>query len=450
MRVYELNIDGLVGPTHHYAGLSAGNIASTRNAHTLASPKEAALQGLDKMRLLHQLGLKQAFLPPHFRPNLSLLAQLGFPGTVQQQIAKAKKEAPLILSACFSSSSMWAANAATVSSSYDTQDKKVHFTPANLVSNLHRYQESKFTQLLLKRIFADPLHFHHHSQLPKTAITGDEGAANYNRLCENHASAGINLFIYGKQALPANNNFPAPIHFPARQTLEASKAISRLHNLDPQRTLFACQNPGAIDQGVFHNDVISVTNEHVFLLHEEAFIEQASLLKTLRKIADFPLHIIEAKRNQFSVSEAVQSYLFNSQLVTIKGKDKNMVLISPSECEENPHVYTFINDIIENTDNPINKVYFLNLRQSMRNGGGPACLRLRVLLTENELDSMHQGILITDALLEKLEAWVNKYYRDELHSNDLDDPNLIKECETALDSLSNLIGLKGIYPFQRV
>ena len=30
MSGYEINFDGLVGPTHHYAGLSFGNEASTK------------------------------------------------------------------------------------------------------------------------------------------------------------------------------------------------------------------------------------------------------------------------------------------------------------------------------------------------------------------------------------------------------------------------------------
>ncbi|KTC65966.1 succinylarginine dihydrolase (plasmid) [Legionella adelaidensis] len=449
MKVYELNVDGLVGPTHHYAGLSAGNLASTRNALTLANPKAAALQGLSKMRLLHEMGLKQAFLPPHPRPNIELLTQLGFSGTREQKIKKAKKIAPSLLSTCFSSSGMWTANAATVSASLDTLDKKVHFTPANLVSNLHRFQETDFTAALLKTIFSNPKYFTHHSPLPRSLITGDEGAANYNRLCANHATKGISLFVYGRQALPANNSFPAPLRFPARQTLEASQAVSRLHGLCGESTIFACQNPLAIDQGVFHNDVISVANENVFLLHEEAFLAQSTLLKTIEQKSDFAIHFIEAKTIHFSVPEAVQSYLFNSQLITVPDT-KDMILISPIECEENSNVLYFINEVIADSGNPIRGVRFLNLRQSMRNGGGPACLRLRVPLTEEELAAMHPGVLITDPLLERLEAWINKHYRTELYADDLDDPELWQECESALDELTSIIGLKNIYPFQRV
>lgn len=146
MNVYELNMDGLVGQTHHYAGLSSGNIASTNNALSISNPQAAARQGLEKMRRLYNMGLKQGLLPPHQRPNLNLLYQLGFKGTPSEQINKAYKTAPELLSACYSASCMWTANAATVSASVDTEDNKVHFTAANLISNLHRHQEADFSK----------------------------------------------------------------------------------------------------------------------------------------------------------------------------------------------------------------------------------------------------------------------------------------------------------------
>lgn len=48
MKVYELNMDGLVGPTHNYAGLAPGNIASLNYASVASNPQAAALQGLKK------------------------------------------------------------------------------------------------------------------------------------------------------------------------------------------------------------------------------------------------------------------------------------------------------------------------------------------------------------------------------------------------------------------
>ncbi|WED44495.1 N-succinylarginine dihydrolase [Legionella cardiaca] len=450
MAVFELNLDGLVGPTHHYAGLSAGNLASTTNALSLSNPQAAALQGLAKMRLLHEAGIKQALLPPHQRPNLHLLYQLGFKGSPAQQIQSVYRHAPELLSACYSASSMWAANAATVSASVDTIDNRIHFTAANLISNLHRHQEADFSYYLLKRLFQDSNYFQHHIPLPRTTIIGDEGAANHNRLCANHESPAINLFVYGRRALGGHND-TGPSKYPARQTLEASQAITRNHLLKPEQVVFACQNPIAIDQGVFHNDVIGVANESVLLIHEDAFINQAEILQELKEKANFPLNIIEIKREQLSITEAVSTYLFNSQLITLpnQGGKKLMVLIAPAECEQNYYAKSVIDKLIADDSNPIKTVHYLDLKQSMRNGGGPACLRLRVPLNEIELQAMHQSILINEKLLANLEAWVTRHYRTQLHVDDLADPLFMNECLTALDELSRLLALDSLYPFQR-
>jgi succinylarginine dihydrolase len=447
MNVYELNMDGLVGPTHHYAGLSSGNIASTTNALSPSNPQAAARQGLDKMRLLHQMGLKQGILPPHQRPNLHLLYQLGFKGTPAEQINKANKIAPELLSACYSASSMWTANAATVSASSDTLDNRVHFTAANLVSNLHRHQEAYFSKIILYTVFSNPHYFNHHDVLPRTSITGDEGAANHNRLCQSHAHPGINLFVYGKKALGSNSHQFEPQKYPARQTREASEAIARSHQLKQDQVIFACQNAEAIDQGVFHNDVISVANESVFLLHAEAFHDQANIMNTLQEKAQFSLTIIELSRNQLSIKDAVETYLFNSQLISLPDQ-KNMILIAPFECQNNLRVKTCIETILMDTTNPITKVHYLDLKQSMRNGGGPACLRLRVPLNEHELSAMHQGVLVNNQLLDTLDNWVLKHYRTELLTDDLADPLLMNECLHALDELTQILKLGSIYPFQ--
>lgn len=444
MDVFELNLDGLVGPTHHYAGLAEGNIASMANAQTVANPQAAALQGLEKMRFLHALGLKQALLPPHQRPNLHLLYQLGFHGSPSQQISKAYKEAPQLLSAAFSASGMWAANAATVSSSLDTEDNKVHFTAANLISNLHRHQEAPFSSLLLQRLFNQDTYFRHHPPLPPSLVTGDEGAANHNRLCKRHNTPAINLFVYGKQAL--GKALDSPTHYPARQTLEASHAIVRSHGLNPAKVVYARQNPKAIDQGVFHNDVISVTNESVFLVHEDAFTEQTLVYDELKRKADFDLQIIEFKRDEISIEDAVSSYLFNSQLLTLP--DSSMAIVAPKECENNERVRKALADRVSDPLNPVSHLHFLDVKQSMRNGGGPACLRLRVPLHENELAAMHQGVLINEPLLIKLREWVLKHYRTHLTTRDLIDPQFLDECFTALDELSQILQLGSIYPFQ--
>lgn len=447
MTIYELNMDGLVGPTHHYAGLASGNIASTYNALSTSNPQAAAQQGLNKMRLLHNMGIKQGILPPHQRPNLLLLRQLGFQGIPAEQINKAYKLAPELLSTSYSASSMWAANAATVTPSIDTLDKKTHFTAANLVSNLHRHQEADFSQKLLQFIFADTNYFSHHPVLPRSSITGDEGAANHNRICQNHSHQGIHLFVYGKKALGKNTHLENPIKYPARQTLEASQAIVRNHKLSQDHVIFAQQNPLAIDQGVFHNDVISVVNESVFLVHEQAFYNQKDVFRELQDKASFPLTIIEISQEQLSVQDAVASYLFNSQIITLTDKNE-MILIAPAECQNNPRVKAYIDTLIACSNNPINSVCYLDLKQSMLNGGGPACLRLRVPLHEKELHAMHQGVLVNNHLLNTLDTWILKHYRTKLRVDDLADPQLMIESFQALDELTQILKLGSIYPFQ--
>lgn len=448
MSVYELNMDGLVGPTHHYAGLAAGNIASMHNAATPSNPRAAALQGLGKMRLLHSMGLQQGVLPPHQRPNLHLLQALGFDGAPAEQLNKAAKQAPELLSACYSASSMWTANAATVSASNDTSDQRVHFTAANLVTNLHRHQEASFSKHLLQAIFFNPNHFSHHRVLPRSSITGDEGAANHNRLCTNHSQPGVNLFVYGKKTLGSTVNEPSPSKYPARQTREASEAIARSHGLNPNHVVFACQNPAAIDAGVFHNDVISVANENVFLVHGEAFANQQAVLDELQAKSDYALTIITAPKELLSVKDAVSTYFYNSQLITLPNSNK-MTLISPSECQHHDRVKPYIDSLLSDPSNPIDSVHFLDLKQSMRNGGGPACLRLRVPLTEQELRAMHQGVLVNDQLLDALEQWVTTHYRTELVIQDLASAELHNESLHALDELSQILQLGSIYPFQR-
>lgn len=448
MNAYEVNFDGLVGPSHHYAGLAFGNLASIQNAERVANPKAAAKQGLKKMRLLHQLGIKQALLPPHQRPNLFLLHQLGFSGTAMEQINQAAKCAPALLSASFSASSMWTANTATVTPSFDSSDQRVHFTPANLISNLHRQQEAFFSGKLLKCLFNHQDYFVHHPILPNSVATSDEGAANHSRLCLKHNQAGLHLFVYGKQGIGVGQNSPQPSHFPARQTYEASSAVARAHLLSSQHLVFACQHPQSIDQGVFHNDVIAVANENVLLLHQDAFVSQAHVIDELQRKANFDLVLIEVSNDDLSVSEAVSTYLFNSQLVS--QANGQMALIAPIECEQNPRTHALITHLLEQKDNPIDEVHFIDLRQSMHNGGGPACLRLRVLLSEDELNAMHQGVLITEPLLNQLDAWVERHYRSHLLAKDLLDPLLIDEILVALDELTRLLDLGAIYPFQQM
>ena len=439
----EYNFDGLVGPSHNYAGLSFGNVASFSNVKSASNPKQAALQGLAKMRALAARGFAQALLPPQDRPNFRLLRAIGFTGSDAEVLARAYKESPVILACAYSASPMWTANAATVSPSADTADGRVHFTAANLNNKLHRAFEHAQSARSLRAIFGDEQHFAVHDALPSTPAFGDEGAANHTRLGASHGAASVELFVYGR--VEFDPSAPSPKRYPARQTLEASQAVARLHGLEAKRTVCVQQNPDVIDQGVFHNDVIAVGNGNVLFYHEQAFAdEEASLSQIRRALADVgaDLAAVRVDTGQVPITDAVTSYLFNSQLLT--KEDGRMALVIPQECQENKAVSRYLESLVA-SDAPIDELIHFDLRQSMRNGGGPACLRLRVALSEREARAMHQGVIMTEALYHRLVAWVEKHYRDHLEPSDLADPQLALEVHAALEELTVILNLPGLY-----
>ncbi len=449
-RAHEANFDGLVGPTHNYAGLSIGNLASVGHKALVSSPRAAALPGLKKMKFLADLGLDQGILPPQERPSIIALRQFGFTGHSDANvIEKAAQEAPELLAACSSASSMWTANAATFSPSADSRDGRAHFTPANLYNKLHRSLEAGQTARILKKIFNNDALFVHHPPLCGGNVMRDEGAANHTRFCSSYGEPGLQLFVYGASALQPEKNGPA--QFPARQTLEASQAVARLHRLSPDRVLFARQSPTAIDAGVFHNDVVSVGNGNYFLCHEQAFSDQKQVLENLRNrfetVCGESFQCIEVAATEVSLEAAVASYLFNCQLIRLN--DDSMAVIAPAECEQTPEVKAFLQNLAADTDSPVDEVHFIDLRESMSNGGGPACLRLRVVLNEEEKKSLLPENFLTNENYPLLVDWVNRHYRESLAQNDLADPLLLEESRKALDELCNIIGIGSIYPFQK-
>lgn len=445
MKHYEANFDGLVGPTHNYAGLSFGNVASLNNAASTSSPKSAAKQGLLKAKALADMGMVQGMLAPQERPDLHTLRRIGFSGSDAQVLSNAAKQAPAVLRACCSASSMWTANAATVSPSADTHDGKLHFTPANLVDKLHRSIEPITTGNILKATFNNSRYFSHHQHLPEHASFGDEGAANHTRLCREYGHAGLELFVYGQEA--TNPLAAKPKLFPARQTLEASQAIARLHQLDDDSAVFIQQNPDVIDQGVFHNDVIAVGNQNVLFYHQQAFVDtQAKIAEIQRKFNGQELHFIEVPTAKVSIDDAVKSYLFNTQIITLPSGE--MAIIAPTNCQDNPAVAAYLDEVVA-LGTPIKQVHYFDVKQSMQNGGGPACLRLRVAMNEMEVAAVNQHTLMSDALFARLNLWVDKHYRDELAVDDLADPQLVIESRTALDELTQIMKLGSVYQFQK-
>ena len=370
MALVEINFDGIIGPSHNYAGLSAGNLASANNAGAVSQPRAAALQGLAKMKALHDRGWKQGVLAPQARPNIDVLRQLGFTGDDANVVVSAARDARQVFNSAMSASSMWSANAATVSPSANTLDKRVHFTPANLNNKFHRSMEHPTTSRILRAMFRDEKYFAHHAALPSCPQFGDEGAANHTRFCDVIGARGVEFFVYGAEGF--NPAVAAPKRFPARQTIEASLAVARLHGLDAAHTVFAQQHPDVIDAGVFHNDVIAVGHRNILFCHQDAFADQDATAAELRAKSHGTINIITVSRGDVSVAEAVSSYLFNSQLLS-KPNGK-LAIVVPEECRQTPSVWRYLQTLVTNGQ-AIDEVLIFDLRESMMNGGGPACRR---------------------------------------------------------------------------
>jgi succinylarginine dihydrolase len=406
MPVVEINFDGIIGPSHNYAGLSLGNLASQRNAGDVSQPRAAALQGIDKMRANLALGLQQGILIPHPRPNRPWLAELGttFEGAE-----------PALAANALSASAMWAANAATVSPAADTTDGKCHLTVANLRTMPHRSHEWPATLAQLRLAFGSS-GFAVHDPVPPAF--GDEGAANHMRLAPKHGEPGVEVFVYGVSGGP----------FPARQHIEASKAIARLHRLDANRTIFAQQSEEAIAAGAFHNDVVAVANERVLFAHEKAFAEKDALVGHLEQQVN-GFEYVEVSDADVPLADAVSSYLFNAQLVTTA--DGEMTLVAPSECRETPSVWAWIERHLAG-NGPIRRVEIVDVRQSMANGGGPACLRLRVVADPTTVDPR---FLVDEATLDVIANVVRDHWPAEIAGGDLQSPGLIRDVEAARTAL---------------
>lgn len=412
MKTQEINFDGLVGPTHNYSGLSYGNLASMHHKQAVSHPKQAAFEGLKKMKAVMDLGLVQGFFPPQLRPSIPHLKNLGFVGSDAEILQEAQERAPILLACCSSSSNMWAANSATVTPSIDAADGRIHITIANLLNRFHRALEAQETYQLFKTVFP---HFVIHPPLPAADHFGDEGAANHIRFCTDYGEPGVHLFVHGMSCFDEQAT-----RYPARQSREAHEAICRRHGLSPHQVVFARQNPQLIEHGIFHNDVISTGNLNLFLYHPEAFVDTPRVLEEIdQKLKGASL---DAHALPITIEEAIDSYIFNSQLLT-----REQILIAPEEAK--PHAPKL----------PLHKVHYSSVHESMQNGGGPACLRLRLTVTEQELSQINPRYLLTPELYPRLVDWVERHYRDRLAPDDLADPSLLEEACAATTALQTLL-----------
>jgi len=416
----EINFDGLIGPSHNYAGLSLGNLASARNAGGVSSPRAAALQGLDKMRANLGRGLVQGVFVPPPRPAVGWLEALG---------TTAGEADAAIAANAMSASAMWAANAATVSPAPDTADGRCHLTVANLRTMPHRSHEWPDTLAQLRLAFANDA-FRVHAPVP-TAF-GDEGAANHMRLARHHGDPGVELFVYGVTGGP----------FPARQHVEASRAVARLHALDPARVIFAAQSEEAIAAGAFHNDVVAVANGPLLFAHEKAFADKQALVAALGALVP-GFDYVEVADAQVPLADAIKSYLFNAQLVTLEGQGPDaaaMTLVAPTECRDTPSVKAWIDRHLA-SNGAIRAVDYVDVRQSMANGGGPACLRLRVVCDPATVDPR---FLVDAGKLERMARVIDAHWPQHIAPDELCDPALVEQIVIARAAMLAELDLDGI------
>lgn len=421
----EVNFDGIIGPTHNYAGLSIGNLASANNAGNNSAPRLAALQGVAKMRRAMALGLHQGLFLPHIRPNVEWLRTLGFVGADAEVLASAWASDRALVANAMSASAMWTANAGTVSPGSDTADGLCHISVANLSTMPHRASEAEQTERQLRLAFADPRFFRVHPAVP--AAFGDEGAANFMRLASPSGHSAVEMFVYGEGNAGG---------FPSRQRRAASEAVARRHGLDPACTLMVRQSDAAIAAGAFHNDVVAVANGHVLFAHEHAFADALALRSALRTLLPDAL-VIEVPADRVSLDTAIRTYLFNSQLVTLP--DGGMALILPAEARDHNAVWTWLGELVV-SGGPIQQLEVVDVRESMRNGGGPACLRLRVQVGPEALAAIDPRFLVDEAICDRIEAVIAREWPVAIAPDDLGDPQLWERCAAARAALTAALG----------
>lgn len=438
MDCIELNLDGIVGPTHNYSGLAFGNTASMASAASISHPRAAALQGLEKMLVVHELGVPQAVLPPHPRPNLSLLDQINYnhdTPNANSALAYAQKSDVGIFNAAFSAASMWTANAATISPPSNTKDNKTHITSANLYSNVHRAQEAEYNYKIFSQIFNEKKYFKVNAPLESIARLSDEGAANHSFICSDYGKEGLEVFVYGTDKLNTKEYI-----YPPRQTKDASSLVASNH-LSNNKILVK-QSKIAIDCGAFHNDVVCVGNKNVLIYHEHAFEDDTNLISETKKLLKDNFYFIKVANKDLDLKEAVKTYLFNSQIISTA--TNNMVLVAPTETKNSYYASRVVKNILE-ADNPITSVTYVDCLESMKNGGGPACLRLRVIMEQKALNTIPSNIIFNRKLYTKLLNWINTHYRESLSPSDLIDPKLVLETKNAMQDLEDILNIKLIF-----
>jgi succinylarginine dihydrolase len=420
----EVQLDRIVGPTHHFGGLGVGNVASQSHGGQVSNPMAAALQGLDKMRLVASLGARQMILPPQNRPCLAFLRSVGFRGDNREVLRAAREQAPVLLSASLSCSAMWTANAATVTPAVDSMDGMTTLTVANLNASVHRALEPEETWQELRQLLPPSCTIH--QPLPGGTAMRDEGAANHLRLFGS-CGAGVHLLVYG-------DGEPGSKRFWPRQTLAASRAIARLHGLDPDFTLFLKQHPAAIDAGAFHNDVVAISDGDLLIHHEFAFQEPPATLERLetrfRQRTGGELGRIVVKQTELSIEDAVATYLFNSQVLSVDREgNRRRVLLSPLQVRDDAKAARLVKRWQD--EGRFCEVHHVDLGQSMDGGGGPACLRLRLPLRQEEVALLPSHRTWSEGLDDALRQAIQASYPTSITLDDLVQPDVLEQVMEA-------------------
>ncbi len=438
----EINIDGMIGPTHHFGGLGVGNLASLGSQNQVSNPREAALEGIAKMELLAGLGIDQFYLPPLERPNWRWLESVGFAGQRRDVLRRCLDEAPSVLSAAYSSAFMWTANAATVAPACDTIDGKLHLVPANLCSNLHRGQEALERRVQLRKMFEPISNAHVHEPLPSVVSLRDEGAANHMRLCSHNGERGVHVFVFGP-GYRLDSNHQRGTKFLSRQTEFAAQRVAGCLQLRKEDCFFVEQTALAIDAGVFHNDVIAMSHGGLMIYHEHAFEGSEEAVESIRdrfktKTGETLLALCVLE-SELTLHEAVRTYLFNSQLVSQDSQNQKFELICPSQCRDSKPVGALLDRWIMDPSNPIQSVRFLSLDQSMRNGGGPACLRLRVTLSHEQVALLGDAFRANDTRIDQLRSIVRREYPESLSLSDLASLEFAKHARRTSQTIESVV-----------
>jgi len=191
---------------------------------------------------------------------------------------------------------------------------------------------------------------------------------------------------------------------------------------------------------VFHNDVISTAHEHLWFMHEVAFenvdaslgeIEAAYLRQTGRN-----LRIIVVGSDELPLPVAVQTYLFNSQIITLPKADprepSRFHWIAPQQCEKTLETNQLLQRWQKDRELSLEKVHYVSLQESMANGGGPACLRLRISLNREQLAALPPRIFLDAEQYHRVHDWIVKWYPEQLALSDLADATLVEHFQQAV------------------